>query len=154
MIWMLGSTWSLSRRTSKRGCVQSSPLYRGAWVLGETKTSRGHIGTDGFNRMQFCSGHCRANSFLEQVCPSLYLQLNTLEVFTPHLSFPKRPSPIFSSYFVVVNHSLSVYIFYVGHDFVQRGSLARLPQGEQEMDVLVNVKKPGEFFWHPGCGEK
>lgn len=129
MIWMLGSTWSLSRSTSKRGCVQSSPLYRGAWVLGETKTSRGHMGTDGFNRMQFCAGHCRANSFLELVCPSLYLQLNTLEVFTPHLSFPKHPSPIFSSYFVVVNHSLSVYIFYVGARFCAEGKSCKIATG-------------------------
>ena len=34
----------------------------------------------------------------------------------------------------------------LGHDFAQRGSLARLPQGEREMDVLVNVKKPEEVF--------
>ena len=97
----------------ERVCAES-PLYRGARVLGETKTSRGHVGTDGLDGMQVCAGHCRANSFLELVCPSLYLQLNTLEVFTPHLAFPKRPPPIFSSYFVVVNHSLSACIFYVG----------------------------------------
>lgn len=122
------NAWSLSRRTLKRGCVQSNPLYHGARVLGETKTSRGHMGTDGFDGRQFCAGHCRTNSFLELVCPSLYLQLNTLEVFT-HLSFPKRPSPIFSSYFVVVNHSLSVYIFYVGARFCAEGKSCKIATG-------------------------
>ena len=116
---------SEQRDFEDRVCAES-PLYCGAWVLGETKTSRGHVGTDG---MQFCAGHCCANSFLELVCPSLFLQLNTLEVFTPHLSFPKRPSPIFSSYFVVVNHSLSACIFYVGARFCAEGTSCKIATG-------------------------
>ena len=97
--------------------------------MGETKTSRGHVGTDGLDGMQFCAGHCCANSFLELVCPNLFLQLNTLKVFTPHLSFPKRPSPIFSSYFVVVNHSLSACIFYVGARFCTEGKSCKIAIG-------------------------
>lgn len=136
---------SEQRDFEDRVCAES-PLYRGAWVLGETKTSRGHVGTDGLDGMQFCAGHCCANSFLELVCPNLFLQLNTLKVFTPHLSFPKRPSPIFSSYFVVVNHSLSACIFYVGARFCTEGKSCKIAIGRTRNECAHKCQEARRGF--------
>lgn len=131
-----------------RGVCAESP-YCGAWVLGETKTSRGACGHRWLDRMQFCVGHCRCKLFLELVFIEFALVAKyLLEVFTPHLALPKRPSPIFSSYFVVVNQFLSACnIFYVGVHF-SRGKSCKIATGRMRMSKL-NVSQK-RFSWHPG----
>ena len=114
MIWILwGHMVSEQRDIEERACAEQPSLL---WNLspGYTKASKGHVGTGGSKGIKLHVFHFHANSFLELVCLRLYLWPNILEVFLPHLSFPKRPSPVFSYYFVVVNHSLSARIFYVG----------------------------------------